>query len=191
MALPTHDIPADLPDPVVGAIYGFRWWRIGAGGELRSPWHGPYAWSTARNEARCLPQRRLFRGWRTTAESHRGQVPDRDCHCGFYGLWGLPSAIVFGRVAMLWDLEASTSGTNHALVLGIVEATGRVLLGVEGFRSEYARPVAIAVGSDVTCSPDIAAAGIRFGIPVYGSIEQLVGRWTTRIEESRTLTQAA
>src|SRR5947207_964404 len=39
-----HEPYASGPELMVGALYGYRWWRLGPSGELFSPWRGPYAW---------------------------------------------------------------------------------------------------------------------------------------------------
>ena len=41
----------------------------------------------------------------------------RGCHCGFYGLWGIPLAAP-GVIPMLWEIDPSTSGAGHGFVCG-------------------------------------------------------------------------
>src|SRR5437870_2782495 len=101
---------------MVGGVYGYRWWRLGPSGELFSPWRGPYAWQRGLNEAMCLLNRRLLGGWRAgpgrwfghTDGTHDTPIPARGCHCGFYGLWGIPIAAP-GVIPMLWEIDPSTS----------------------------------------------------------------------------------
>ena len=166
----------------MGSVYGFRWWRVAPGGSLRSPWHGGYRWEHGFNDARCLERRRYVPMWRA-ADDH--VVPDRDCRCGFYGLWMPPRA---ERQTWVWELDVETSGGSHGLLFGIVEAAGKILLATEGFRAQFARPVAIAVGADVMPTPDVDAVPMRFPLRRYRSAAALVDRWREVVDQSRGLT---
>jgi hypothetical protein len=170
------------PEPLVGSVFGFRWWRVGAGGVLRSPWHGGHRWSPDFNDARCLERRRYMPVWRTLG-AH--VAPDRRCSCGFYGLWSPPRP---EQQTWVWEVDAETSGTSHGLLFGVVEVTGKVMLAAEGFRAQYARPVALAVGADVNPSPDIEAVAMRLPARMYRSIDRLLTRYGVAVETSRGLT---
>jgi hypothetical protein len=167
-------------EPVVGSVFGFRWWRVQPGGHLRSPWHGGHRWRPEENTARCLVKRRVVGGWR---DPHEHGAPDRSCRCGFYALWSVPDA---AHGDMLWDIDAETSGGPHGLLLGVVEAWGRVLLASGGFRAEHARPVAVATGS-LPPTPDAEAVTMRFPIRRHTSVSELVEGWEARIVEGRRL----
>jgi hypothetical protein len=172
----------EQPEPLIGSVYGFRWWRVGPGGSLRSPWYGGHRWDRGFNDARCLERRRFVPAWRS-AEEH--VAPDRECRCGFYGLWRPPRA---ERPTWVWELDVETSGSTHGLVFGVFEATGKILLATEGFRAQFAKPVAIAVGAGVSPSPDVDAVPLRLPMLCYRSAAALVDRWRGAVETSRGLT---
>jgi hypothetical protein len=182
------------PELMVGAVYGYRWWRLGPSGELYSPWRGPYLWEQGRNEARCLLSKRFLGGWRvakpglfrSTEGTHTSQIPSRDCHCGFYGLWTIPLASA-GSIPMLWEIDPSTSGASHGFVLGIVEGSGRLLIGTDGFRAASARPIAVATGASVPPPPSFEALRYRMGVQMYQSVAGLVSAWGNRVAEGLDL----
>jgi hypothetical protein len=88
----------------------------------------------------------------------------------------------------VWEVDAETSGTSHGLLFGVVEVTGKVMLAAEGFRAQYARPVALAVGADVNPSPDVEAVAMRLPVRMYRSIDRLLSRYGGAVETSRSLT---
>lgn len=178
---------------MVGAVYGFRWWRLGPSGELFSPWRGPYPWRRDLNEARCLRNRRLLGGWRAgprwfgyPERAHDAPAPYRECHCGFYGLWRIPIADK-ESVPMVWEIDLSTSGAGHGFIFGVVEGSGRLLIGSDGFRSRWARPMAVATGGAVAPSPSFDAVKYRFDMDTYGSVMELIDAWGERVGEGLRL----
>jgi hypothetical protein len=182
------------PELMVGAVYGYRWWRLGPSGELFSPWRGPYAWERGLNEAQCLLNKRLLGGWRAgpsrwfghTERVHDTPIPARECHCGFYGLWGIPIAAP-GVIPMLWEIDPSTSGAGHGFIFGVVQGSGRLLLGTDGFRARWAQPVAVATGGAVAPSPSYEALRYRFDVQTFGSVLELVAEWGSRVGEGLRL----
>jgi len=169
-------------EPMVGSVYGFRWWRVAAGGTLRSPWHGGHRWSSGFNDARCLERRRYMPVWRSLG-AHA--APDRRCSCGFYGLWAPPRV---EQQTWVWEVDANSSGSSHGLLFGVVEVTGKIMLASEGFRAQFARPVAVAIGAEVQPSPDVDAVAMRLPVRMYRSVDRLLERYGPAVQESRVLT---
>jgi hypothetical protein len=179
--------PSDDPEPVVGVVYGYRWWRLGPDGTLTSPWRAPNRWRRGRNRARCLDRRiHLRRRWRAVEDAHEGHVPERRCGCGFYGLWAPSQPIVYGRVLMVWDLDVATSGA-FGLVFGVIAASGRIILGTDGFRAEHAEVVAVATGRDVPPSPAWDALVDRYDVDADEDTGELIRRWRGRVGSSQRL----
>jgi hypothetical protein len=176
----------DMAEPLVGAVYGYRWWRAEPGGRLRSPWHGHLSWGFYPAVARCLTKRNVLPGW-TDRGSHGG-APVASCHCGFYGLWHPPTHGTGTPAPQAWELDPSASGGPDRLVLGVVEASGRVLLGTEGFRARVARPVALVIYPRADEPLEVAAARGRFHGPVYRDVNELVAGWDDLVDEGRRLT---
>ena len=178
-------------EPVIGSVFGIRWWQGGPRGQLRSPWRGGYRWRPGVNAAGCFSHRSLF-AWRQSDRRHPHGAPEVTCECGFYAMWDLPDASPpDARPRMVWDVHPETSGSRHGLVLGIVEGFGRVLLGTHGFRAQYVRPRALALGSWVPPDPDVDAAAAALHVPVYRSIGECVTHWADAIGSSRRLANAA
>lgn len=116
------------PPVVPGRLYGLRRWQVSwdeTPPRLRG-WGRDLAWrpSGQPTKARCDQHRNPL---------HR--APAAECSCGLYGL--------HPRVSVARDLRRECAQeTSAALVVGIVEAWGRVELHRDGFRAEYARPYA-------------------------------------------------
>ena len=163
--------------PMIGSIRGYRWWRVGPSGELLSPWRGPIRWSSGENEAACLGRRAMF-GWKMAKAPHPNGTPSVGCECGYYALHSLPELNdTPGR--SIWEIDAETSGGRHGLVLGIVEGYGRVLIGTAGWRSRFARILALFSAGrppsiDRAAMEDIAA---RYEVPLYRDLPALATEW--------------
>jgi hypothetical protein len=167
----------DDPLPLVGAVRGFRWWRVGPHVDLLSPWRGPVRWMPGENEAACLGKRSMF-GWRAARVAHPRGCPSVECECGFYALHSLPELNdTPGR--SIWEIDADSSGGRHGLVLGVVEGAGRVLIGTAGWRARFGRVLALFSGPDTrdvhrSPLPDVAA---RYRAPLYRDLAAMVGEW--------------
>lgn len=166
----THDV-----ELVVGAVRGFRWWRVGQGGWLLSPWRGRERWEPHLNQARCLFRRRLMR-WQESNQLHPSGAPVATCDCGFYGLHGLPR-IRDRMVGFSWEIGVESSGARHGLVFGVVQAHGRVVVGTQGWRGEFARPLALLWGPEAELDGRLSSIVDRYEIPVVRSIDALVREW--------------
>lgn len=170
-------------DPVVGAIRGYRWWRATADGMLRSAWWGHVVWTPGKNGAECYATRPLLfrRRWRRV---HEGGVPAAECGCGFYGLHRLPREPAGGPTSRPWRFDPELWAGPGDQVFGAVEAWGHVLIGTEGWRSEFARPLAVFIPErhPLCGSASVREMRRRYGIPVATGLRELVAGWGPRGE---------
>jgi hypothetical protein len=139
---------------IQGTIRGYRWWRLNERAHLESPYWLGDDWDPRENRAACLytPSpwmmplaitRRLRTSW---VSPHDSPAPERECACGFYGLWDLPTGDVEGGYQWRSAPAVSTAAVGR-IVFGIAEAWGRILLGSEGWRAELCRPLALFLPS--------------------------------------------
>ena len=166
---------SDDVELLVGSLRGYRWWRVGQGGWLVSPWRGRERWDPSLNRARCLFRRRLMR-WETSTLTHPSGAPATGCDCGYYGLYHLPR-IRDRMIGFSWEIGVESSGAGHGLVFGVAQAHGRAVIGTQGWRAEYARPLVLLWGPQA--QPNARLSGIleRYGTPVERSVEALVSEW--------------
>lgn len=166
---------SDEIELVVGSLRGYRWWRVGQGGWLVSPWRGRERWGPSLNRARCLFRRRLMR-WETSRRIHPSGAPVAACDCGYYGLYDLPR-IRDRMVGLGWEIGVGSSGARHGLVFGVAQAHGRVVIGTQGWRAEYARPLVLLWGPEAEPDARLTAILERYRIPVVRSMVTLVREW--------------
>lgn len=138
---------------VPGKLRGFRWFRTnensryGIGAVFK-----PVAWRVHMS-AKCYS---VNNGQATNKHC---SSPNIECHCGIYAYYSPP---------FVETLRAADD-----LMYGVIEVTGRVLLGSSGFRAENASIVAIA-------RPPTKASESRLekaGVAVYGSRIELEEYW--------------
>jgi len=158
-----------VAEPVVGAIRGFRWWRL-TGTWLTSPWRGDVRWGREENLATCLGRRWLLR-WKPHGVPHERGVPETECSCGFYAMLHAPVEGADGPGC--WPLNPSLSGGPIALVFGVAAGSGRVVLGQFGWRAERARIDALYVPSSRTPIEMLAAAAESYEVPIYRDLDDL------------------
>lgn len=127
------------------------------------------------NRARCLFRRRLMR-WETSTQTHPSGPPVAACDCGYYGLYDLPR-IRDRMVGFSWEIGVESSGARHGLVFGVAQAHGRVVIGTQGWRAEYARPLVVLWGDEADRDARLAALLARYAIPVVRSVDALVREW--------------
>jgi hypothetical protein len=144
---------ADTGRPLVpGSLRGYRtWWRAGWRASvpdgmlpLTSVTRRHVVW-TSTLSARCVPRDCAGSGPGSAALPDDHAAPRAGCNCGIYA-WYAPD----------------DAGILSASVFGVIEASGRVLMGERGFRAERARITAV-----VTRNRRVAAACTRAGIAVY------------------------
>jgi len=123
---------ADDETPLIaGRIHGIRVWSIDyRDGSAHLEGVTGRAWVAAGEPtvAKC--------GERRGRARRRHRAPAPDCGCGLYAVH--PHAAGTALAYM-------SGGSDLGTVAGIVEAWGRVEVHEDGFRAEYARPVAIAL----------------------------------------------
>lgn len=115
-------------EPAAGVVAGIRWWSLPAPGLTRDPlsaeshWprqllRGTYAeWAPGLNEASCL-------------QEFGHPVPCETCADGFWAFWQEQPYPMSGGIP----------------VLGVIEGSGRTLIGEKGFRCQRARITALHV----------------------------------------------
>jgi hypothetical protein len=166
------------PEPIVGSLRGFRWWRLSGDGGLLSPWRGPVRWGPGENEASCLARRGTFGfGWKMSRAPHPRGCPATRCECGFYALHALPS-MNDELDRAIWEIDSATSGGRHGLVLGVAAGYGRTLVGTQGWRARFGRIVALYAGPFVVGQRrDVEDTAASYGVPLYRNLEAMVSEW--------------
>jgi hypothetical protein len=156
-------------EPLVGAIRGFRWWRV-SGRWLTSPWRGDVRWARDDNAAACLGRRWLLR-WSAHSVPHERGIPESACSCGFYAMLQAPIDGV--ETPVTWPLNPSLSGGPISLVFGAVQGTGRVILGEYGWRAERARVDALYLPHWRRSSEPLETVADAYGVPIYQDLRSL------------------
>jgi hypothetical protein len=113
-------------------VIGYRQWTVDDEGFLTSI-GVTGAWGRGTNVARCQPQSM----WLSALEKPRKSCDDSPgpaCSCGIYAYHQMHSD---------WLTEPPWSGTAH-LMVGAIVAWGRMEVHKDGFRAQYAEPVALA-----------------------------------------------
>lgn len=154
----------------------------------RSGWlKGVYgAWQPEVNEAVCKrpqesPTSAAFRAWargagpailpdRLSADEPGGRhtAPDESCTCGFYAFWAAEPAPVSAQFP----------------VAGVVEGSGRTLIGSRGFRCAKARIVALHIPVPDEADAETLSLVVevestlseRYIVPVYATMRLMLLR---------------
>lgn len=123
------------PEMAVGSVTGYRWWNMGLGAfkGLTGAYGGSWAPEEEVYEAEC---RRSGRWGATYGLDGHHPVPDPDCGCGFWAYWRPESNNSFG------------GSYTFAVVQGVLEGFGMVLIGDKGFRAGKARLKGLAIDTD-------------------------------------------
>ena len=100
------------------------------------------SWADGRNEATCRKRTGLY----TDRYSAPHEPPEyrESCGCGFWAYWD--ATLKAETVLPGWSDPRSDRKINIA-VFGAVEGSGRVIIGEKGFRSQYAKITALAIGA--------------------------------------------
>jgi hypothetical protein len=172
-----------MPAAVPGSVRGYRWWRFQPGSAvLFSPYRCRVRWETEQTNAECLGTRRWV-GWRQTDVEHAKGAPEVACTCGFYGLWAMQADPPGPE--LLWNMHVGISG-GPGLILGVVEGTGRVLLGTEGWRAQRARVAALFVSPRLPRVPKVLEdISCRYGVPMYRNLRAIQSEWGPDEEQLR------
>jgi hypothetical protein len=123
--------PAGPITLVADKLFGVRWWQIRSDERGRLRLHGCFGSSPWLAEGKST--------WAVCAAANRRsrhEAPVGPCTCGLYALHP-------------WAIEGSPhwrtpGGEEELIAAGVIEAWGRVHVHGEGFRAQYARPVALA-----------------------------------------------
>ena len=161
-----HDSEWDLG---LGTVRGYRWWHVvpkfeddtlltaqvsligNAGGE----------WTSPELIAKCSGQ--IYNG-PMVMEEHRSPHPD--CQCGIYADWKPYPSFA----------EIFSSGYYTGRMFGVIEGSGRTIIGTEGFRCENARMIAgVLVGG--TKKRDI------LGVPLASSLDELLEMYPVQVPD--------
>ena len=112
----------------LGAIIGFRHWRINPGARSLTGPISNFSWPVDRRvEGECLTMRLKSDAWKNP-EPH--DTPDEKCKCGIYGYHDIENAL--GEYC------------HHSWsVFGSAVYWGRIEVHTVGFKAQYARPVAL------------------------------------------------
>lgn len=103
---------------VPGTLRGYRSWRVTLDEGLLMAVNFDYTWQPGENHATCLD-------WPPTFQTEH-QAPQLNCTCGFYACYS----------------PATTQWGQAIPFMGVVELSGRMVLGTRGVRAERARIVA-------------------------------------------------
>lgn len=148
-----------VPD-AVGPVVGWRYWRVGRDGLLRSLTGRQHVWAPgARIEAECR-----FAGvdpddWRYRMVTGYGAPahtsPGEGCTCGIYAsadLGQLRRQVLFGL---------------RRMVVGEVSLWGKVIPASHGYRAQFAYPKRLLVFERVAATePDVLGALADYRVPV-------------------------
>lgn len=176
---------------VAGGLIGYRAWDFSASGcNLDAAWsYGwhlnsvarNYTWRPGRNEAQCIGGRGVMvvAGWwnkgpygnfnvELTSEDHSKSFPAPmvECTCGFYARYA-----------------DENHGYSHRGLNGVIEASGKTILGRTGFRSQYAEVKALYYNpSSFFLDEDSARLALKglgdtYHVPVFDSFEEAKRRF--------------
>jgi hypothetical protein len=146
-------------------ILGYRCWVadiVGGGVRLRGVL-APTHWKTAAGawtEAVCTPPE--GDGPASSGCAGENAVPRRDCSCGLHAYHSLRAAGMDGHARGLYPKRF-----DDRLVWGAAIGAGRVLVYDDGWRAQYARPVALLSGSGFV--HHLRGVAEQLGIPVVGA----------------------
>jgi hypothetical protein len=131
---------------------GYQFWSV----LVRARWaDAPGAWTSAV----CRPQA----GVGSPHPPHdEATVPELDCTCGLYAYHSLSLGGYDGRLAQ-------ADGADLRIVWGAVAGTGRVLAYRDGWRAQFARPVAILQES--RSDDQLRGMAGQLGVPLVSSAE--------------------
>ena len=147
----------------IGEVYGYRWWkmRLPAGlvgfrteiyadndEGIADPLEGANRkrWTGGRNEAVCEPYSHFYGGPMPYAYNPHYPPEYREpCGCGFWAYFEpqLSPHLVLGGIRK--GVPSRVGFYVHIPVLGVIRGTGRVIIGDQGFRSQYAEIVGLAL----------------------------------------------
>lgn len=135
----------DGAELVAGTALGYRWWTLNGPQLHRSPasagedWDPGLLrgvrdfWQPGINQARCLSG--------AAAKHPFEEIPYFDCACGYWAYWGIQ--------------QHDLGRANSLPVIGVVRASGQVIIGPRGFRAQKAEIIALHLPFRI--QPDLPA----------------------------------
>lgn len=165
-------------DMALGTVRGFRWWTLSMNfremhkdaiwnlvsllrkwtpDPLRSEVYGMHSgqWgkavaSSGVHKATCTAATYVKRT--ATARHGTDEVPHPDCGCGFWAYWDSGSySSWFGPVFPYVRRGRNYGMQLHLPLKGVIEGSGRTIIGEKGFRCQYARITDLAPLTDSGC----------------------------------------
>lgn len=152
-------------DFAMGSVTGYRWWYWHVPPKLAGyrdeEWiNGPDSysyligaykgeWEPGRIEAKCKSH-----GSGLYFDSEEHIVPANRCGCGFWAYWdqGLKSEDVLysqeKQPKIVREYYLNNAPMVKIPVLGVVEGSGRTVIGTKGFRSQYAKIKALCISDE-------------------------------------------
>jgi hypothetical protein len=159
------DAEPGLAELVVGAWRGYRVWRIN-GDRLTGWWHTGYVWAPGSSEASCDARRWTLRGRHARHPSLA--APQRDCACGLYALeepWDFAGYLPSRHFGVSSEANA---------VIGVVAGWGRAFRGEQGWRTQFAKPVALYRAAHLD-GEQVDRIAHRYGCQVVEGRSELLG----------------
>ncbi len=145
--------PSDY-DTAAGSVFGYRTWGI-KDGMLSGAYGGEWP-QLPESEGRRYTAKCKAHGCRNVPNEH-------SCGCGFWAYWQ-PS-------------EKNDIQYSHCII-GVIEGSGKVILGENGFRSQYAviKGLAPAESAWLLPAPKLSVESISRGyrVPVFSGIDEMV-----------------
>lgn len=156
-------------------VLGYRQWKVNEDMRLASA-IADTVWEPGVNEARCESLGPAFLQPRRPGPPVH-DAPHHDCHCGFYAL----------HEPSFWYAQEDDDLTRGHLasrpgeqgVCGLVAGWGRVEVHHEGFRSQFARVVAIAAPKNKRGAVLARAVADEYGVPCVprGELERVASEF--------------
>jgi hypothetical protein len=163
-----------MTDKLDFEVIGFRQWNVD--GDLRLTSSAmQYAWTPGVNEAKCC----------------KGQgkpckyAPNPKCECGLYALHA--PEFWYGDDAAIQGMSMFTvGGMSGMYVAGLLSAWGRMEVHHNGFRAQYAQPVAIAVPDRKRDAAIARAVAAEYSLPTVpqSELERIAPEFGSPVPES-------
>jgi hypothetical protein len=149
---------------VPGVLRGYRAWRWDEGSLAACNWGT--RWTSGRNEAVCYktsacPCDSCKAGLVIQQANPHLVVPEAECACGIYAKH-LPGNYDY-----------------RGLVIGVIKAYGKVILGTKGFRAQYAEIEALAIRYDQLSSgySDLVETLTQYQVPIFVTEYEMVEKF--------------
>lgn len=150
----------DTWDTAMGEVYGYRWWYLTLPPEavgyidcsprsltadrMNGVLYGAnnQRWEDGRIEARCTKTSNFVRSFTMDRQHIIHEPPETrgdGCGCGFWAYFNKDLQLNSVIPAVAGDIPQLYSFAAAIPVFGVVKGTGRVIIGENGFRSQYAQ----------------------------------------------------